>query len=62
MRLVGDAMDWVPIQPPLRPVVLVGLGLEDAEPIRALAGIAEQDLLRCELVRRRSTPPPRARW
>ena len=46
MRLVGDAMDWVPINPPLRPVVLGGLGVEDAEPIRALAAIAEQDLLR----------------
>ena len=39
MRIVGDAMDWVPINPPLRLVVLTGLGLTDAEPIRALAGI-----------------------
>ena len=45
MRLVGDAMDWVPIHAPLRPVVLGGLGLENGEPIRALAGIAEQDLM-----------------
>ena len=45
MRIVGDAMDWVPINPPLRPVVLTGLGLADAEPIRALAGISEQDLM-----------------
>ena len=45
MRIVGDAMDWVPIPDPLRTVVLTGFGLADAEPIRALAAIAEQDVL-----------------
>ena len=45
MRIVGHVLDWVPIQAPLRPVVLQGFGLTDNDYIRTFASITEEDML-----------------